>query len=338
MSKNITIQEGGSGVSMTVDKLKTAQVGGGNVKFVPEDEVRLTTKTITRDGTYKAAADGYYGYSQVTVSGIGKATGTAADGKEHVIEEDGSGNITDTVLPSSIAITTLPVKLDYVDGEEIDTMGMVVTAYDATGELWSNEDYPNGIIPLEELEIVPSSADKEQAQDSGLYTYGEITCIALDLSKAAVALPGWGSFYYDPFVMGSNPSYNNYPTYMAKAYRPGGIFYVTRYNGFVYSKSLGSSDQEDLVCLYINDQGQGLYAAIVRSIEGNGWYKWYIGAERVVNIPVSTADPTGISSLDDFVPIGGTEPISVVWHRPKDEKELSTSFFINVENDQEGTE
>ena len=59
MSKNITIQEGGVAKQLTVDKLKTNLVGSGTCLWVPEDDVQLTTKYITENGTYPASDDNY---------------------------------------------------------------------------------------------------------------------------------------------------------------------------------------------------------------------------------------------------------------------------------------
>ena len=111
MSKNITIQEGGVGKAMTADKLKTDLQGGGTCLWVPEDETRLTTKYITENGTYKAADDGYYGYSEVIVSGQGTATGTDGDGDEAVAYTDpGTGELVVDKVPSSIKVITLPTN------------------------------------------------------------------------------------------------------------------------------------------------------------------------------------------------------------------------------------
>lgn len=156
MSKNITIQEGGITKQLTADKLKTDLVGGGTCLWVPEDEVRLANKTISEDGTYKASDEGYYGYSQVTVHGIGRATGRDPQtGDEKTVTTDpNTGDLVETILPVEIRITTMPTKLEYVDGENIDISGMVVKAYRATGTEY-------GTVPNNELSIEPSKATAE---------------------------------------------------------------------------------------------------------------------------------------------------------------------------------
>lgn len=162
MSKNIVIQEGGIGKQLTVDKLKTNLVGGGTCLWVPEDGTRLTTKHISENGTCKASDEGYYGYSEVTVSGIGTATGTGPDGEDHSYSEDGEGGVTDTVLPASISVITPPTVTTYPDGATIDFSGMVVKAYLRSGNVWSDSAHPDGVIPISELTLPVTTASKSE--------------------------------------------------------------------------------------------------------------------------------------------------------------------------------
>jgi len=167
MSKNIAIQEGGIDKQLTVDKLETNLVGGGACLWVPEDEVQLTTKHITQNGTYKASNDGYYGYSEVTVSGIGYATGTDGDGDEVVAYTDpGTGVLVTDKVPSRIEVVTPPTNPYgiYVDGQTIITDGMVVKAY-----LESGDEY--GIVPNNEITIEPTVADYSKTSGVGASEY-----------------------------------------------------------------------------------------------------------------------------------------------------------------------
>jgi len=156
MSKNIVIQEGGTGKQFTAAKLKTATVGGGSCLWVPEDETSLGTKHITKDGTYTAASEGIYGYSEVTVSGIGKVVGVdPVTGEEKEVgtqpdPETGEPTIVEKVIPTSIDITTDPTREEYNDGDLIDFSGMVVKAKTKTGAVFTDETYPDGIIPQSE--------------------------------------------------------------------------------------------------------------------------------------------------------------------------------------------
>lgn len=192
MSKNITIQEGGVAKQLTVDKLKTGLVGGGDQLWVPEDEVQLTAKHISENGTYKASTDGYYGYSEVTVSGIGLATGTDADGDEATVSTDGNGELVTTKIPSSIVVETPPLKISYTDGEAMVYTGMVVKAYLKESGLWTDADHPDGIIPISELTL-PETASKSWEK-----TYD--TCSSsLDVSplSSPFAMANSGSNYHE---------------------------------------------------------------------------------------------------------------------------------------------
>lgn len=61
------------GTSKQTKLLRTNLQGGGTCDWVPEDETQLIPKVITQDGVYKASDEmgNIYGYSQVTVQGIG---------------------------------------------------------------------------------------------------------------------------------------------------------------------------------------------------------------------------------------------------------------------------
>lgn len=163
MSKNITIQEGGIGKQLTVDKLKTNLVGGGSCLWVPEDETTLGTKYISENGTYKASDDGYYGYSEVTVSGQGSVTGKDPDGsgdEATATVDPETGEIAISKIPSSIKIITPPTNPSgsYQNGQAISKDGMVIKAY-----LESGSEY--GIVPNGEVTLNPSTAIYDSSTD-----------------------------------------------------------------------------------------------------------------------------------------------------------------------------
>lgn len=161
MSKNITIQEGGVAKQLTVDKLKTNLVSSGTCLWVPEDEVQLTTKTITENGTYKASDDGYYGYSEVTVNGVGTTTGKDGDGDDAIVTVDDDGQLVLTKLVKSIAIVTYPTLLTYSDGDTINFSGLSVHGYSTTGQ--DLGDITNDcVFPV-------TTADYSQGTETGEY-------------------------------------------------------------------------------------------------------------------------------------------------------------------------
>lgn len=166
MSKNIVIQEGGIGKQLTADKLKTNLVGGGTCLWVPVDETQLGTKYVSENGTYKASDDGFYGYSEFTVSGVGTATGKDSDGDNAQTTTDPTtGDLVTEKIVESIGITAGPTTTTYQDGATLDFSGLVVHGYSSTGR-------DLGVIPLNKLDIQPtiahydpSSADSTASSD-----------------------------------------------------------------------------------------------------------------------------------------------------------------------------
>lgn len=179
-----TIKEGGEAKNLTLQMLEVPKQSGGTELFVRKSDVTLGTKSISQNGTYTAASDGKYGLSQVSVNvrgGNGSAdssgkpstspnapkpggSGSAVvgtdptTGNDQVVGVDESGNLVTTPLPRSIVLVTPPTKTTYQDGESIDLTGAVVVAKNADGTTWTSVDYPNGHIPLGELDVVPTTA------------------------------------------------------------------------------------------------------------------------------------------------------------------------------------
>ncbi len=156
MSANIVISEGSTGKIFNGTKqLKIKATGGGISFWRPEDDAKRGTKTIKKNGTYKAKDDGLFAYSQVTVSVTdGKVTGKKSDGNEYAVDEDGEGNLTETLVPSSIRVTTPPTKTEYDIGDMIDITGIVVTAYKGDGTVY-------GTVPNNEIRIDPTVAEHD---------------------------------------------------------------------------------------------------------------------------------------------------------------------------------
>ena len=203
MSKNISIAEGGVARQFTVDEVDAPKVGGGMQPFVPKDEVRLTTKHISKNGTYPASADGYYGFKVVTVNvpgGSGSAdssgkpnTGSPSvpgsgiapggpgsavvgtdpeTGNEEVVGVDENGNIVRTKIPSAIEITKPPDDTEYNEGDTIIYNGIIVGLKKKDGSTFTDSRYPNGHIPMGEL-IFPVEVAPEQGE-RGQYVSGDV--------------------------------------------------------------------------------------------------------------------------------------------------------------------
>lgn len=331
MSRNITIQEGGTAKQLTVEKLRTNLVGGGNCLWVPEDDVALGRKTITENGTFVAADDGLYGYSQVTVSGIGAAAGKipsgaavpSADGNEYVVTTDNSGNLDFLKIPSSIKVTTPPTKTEYNDGEIIDYTGMVVTAYDANGESMGTVTFSELIMPVSEADI----SDTHMA----IWTDGAgINAIMLSYTQR------WYIDYNDreTSVYASEPvgTRNGLPAMYGCAAGPT-QFFITRYNNRIYT--FGSTADRELAGYTFNasaEKGNYYKFRMTTFSTGTGQVKEYGSADEwATAVPNSTVQPTGTPNVHEE---SGNQTIPVKWARPGDGKALEASFEITVESDE----
>ena len=326
MSKNIAIQEGGVARQLTVDKLKTNLAGSGTCMWVPEDGVRLGTKTITENGTYKASDDGYYGYSQVTVSGIGTVSGVdPATGEDVAVQQDpGTGEIVTTVLPHSIQIITPPTKLVYNNGEAIDLTWMVVKAYTANSQIWTDTTHTDGVIANSELTIDPTTATGTGS--SGV----EVEYTASDLE---------GQYNQNPieFVTSlvwddtNNPDHNPITITASSGYFltvSNGYYYVSNTNA--YLQYTGFDDYQVTVPVEATtDTIDGQQVTIAaKAITGNYAVHnpTYTGA--VPNTVLR--DMYRLMYMNKGTVVGAVNSISVNWNRPIDQKTLSTSFDITV--------
>ena len=302
MSKNIVIQEGGAGKQLTAAKLKTALVGGGSCLWVPEDETRLTTKHIREDGTYTAEAEGCYGFSEVTVSGVGVCYGRDGDGDDARVSADSHGNLVTTKLPSSIRIETAPAKTAYADGESIDLTWIVVKAYTENGVLWTDADHPNGVIPIEELSASPSAVQYDPA-------YDEIVFVGAGGGIAATyyATGANGRFTYGN-IWGLNNS----------------AFLATCYDGCVYFASADGSDHGHHAITIDAYGGSG--ADFNRTFDDTSF------PDPNRYFARSSVDPATVLSVTELTPVSDGMPlvITVTWHRPGDGKALTANFEVTV--------
>lgn len=318
MSKNITIQEGGVGKQLTVDKLETALTGGGSCKWVPEDNVRLTTKSIAKNGTYKASSDGYYGYSQVTVSGVGTASGKGADGEQHMVTTDPeTGELVDTVLADHIVIDTPPTFTGpYANNAYIGTEGMVVKAYKADGTLWTDEDHPDGVIPLSEITISPVVTTFDPS------TAGKIS--------VETDLPG----------VGEVATYLECSRFTYEAHD--GYFCMGGHSGTQYDvRFISDTNTAYYVDTWTGGTPTNRYASYPRTVSSGGnTYTYYYASNNVLDgdgtpvLEFTTNEGNLALALffggGTMVPEGG-QTVTVIWPRG-DGADLMATFSITVEN------
>lgn len=329
MSRQITIQEGGQPKSLTVDKLQTALVGGGSCLWVPEDETTTTTKHITANGTYRAASDDAYGYSEVTVNvagGNGSADshgiptieggtmpggiGSAVIGKDPetgndvAVGVDEDGNLVETPVPSYIKVTKPPDKTEYHAGDTINPTGIIVHAYLADGTdfgtvLNSELVYPEPVVP-------EGSGDQEWTDGDGVNAM-LLTMLDDGIGDKPIGIRKDKTPNYD-VTLGCGGA--------------GATFYVTQYNGtgYVYQKS-GSTGR-------LNGFSFITRAFVIGNssmAEMGRWVELWLPADY---LPESTKDPR--DSTGELTPVGGTADIPVRWKSPYDGREFEDTFEITI--------
>lgn len=352
MSKNITIQEGGTAKSMTVHKLKTNLVGGGTCLWVPEDEVSLGTKHITENGTYTASDDSKYGYLQVTVNvpggagsasnsgtpttsggttpgGVGSAViGTdPTDGNEYGVGVDENGNLVTTKIPSSINIGKAPDKTEYSDGETIDYGGIIVTLKGADGEPFSNSDYPNGRIPFEEL-LFPITIIDVSTFDENIDEYSDGEGVNAILITYSLHLDNdWKN---DEYIVYADINHivgykDNDPIYLAGSEET--KLLVTRYNQYIYVKKLSGNNARFNYTRYDpNKEKYKFYGGGSTAYRASeNWSSTQVWNEYLTNLPVSTSDPLNAGEMK---PTG--IPIPVQWTSPYDGRTFEATFDVII--------
>lgn len=335
MSKNITIQEGGVAKQLTVDKLKTNLVGGGTCLWVPEDGTVLGSKNITENGTYEAATEGLYGFSSVTVSGIGSVTGIGQDGNEHMVnKKGGSGSdkdtLVDTVLPSSIVIETLPTSITYDDGDPISLTGIVVKAYKKDGNVWEATGYAGGIIPVSELGANPTHAELSQAETdrwdvSETDLNAPIFMQQVDVGDTYQGVQDENGSRYITELSHSSPVYMIQYKY-GDVYRRAFVS-LASFSGLSrrVAPSGWSPDWYEITSRKYNVGDQSAYVGYV--IEGPAHWNVDVSAEQTRDIDeVAAIAITGGSAIP-----GGLQSIAVEWMR-RDGEILSDAFNIVVES------
>ena len=337
MSKTPLITKNdGTNWNDAVPKLRTDELGGTSTDWVQDDDTKADRLNVTANGTYTAASAGKYGYDYVTVSVPGTgATGTGTDGEIHHVEPDPeTGELVDTVLPSSIEVTTPPTNTDYVDGETIDYSGIVVTAYLASGEVWEDENHPGGVIPFNELIFPVTVAD---ADPNGEWSDGAgVNAVMLTYTPHTYLVEVFGriedhTIYVDGRVWGKATSEGKEMSATLKGNGPGTLL-ATRYNGYNYFASISGDKYVDTALYHVepiseNNKIHGWYGYGATSpLSNHNVFERGTWKDILTDFPVSTADPTQVDIGNMYC----VQDIPVNWQRPGDGAVLEASFPINV--------
>ena len=247
---------------------------------------------------------------------------------DELLTVDDNFNIVQEELPDHIEIVTLPIKLSYLDGEEIIVFGMRVVPKRADNSTWTNSKYFRGYIPLQELIIDPANADVSQTSGNeytdddgvnvGLYFTGDVP----------VSISGWGMFFVgDHIGEAISGQYAGLGINLGEAQRSGGSHhvYLTMYNSRLYYMLIDGSVAY-LNRIFMNGSTPVINGSLTTAYV-NEWNNT-LDPDYEYSVPVSTKDPHNMGELH---PTSGKQTISVIWPRYGDGKELVAEFEIEVE-------
>ncbi len=147
----VMVQDFAATITDPEDPTKTKEVE----IHIPEipDPGQLPIAEITIPDLPDYTIDPVSGISSIAT--IDPLTGTLTG---DVISVDTEGNVITSTIPVSMSITTPPTKTSYTEGEVIDYRGIVCTLYNKDGTVFTNERYPDGNVPMSELEYPVSMA------------------------------------------------------------------------------------------------------------------------------------------------------------------------------------
>lgn len=279
-----------------------------------------------------------------SISGIDPSTGLPT-----VAKVGNDGKISLKTVPTAMKIIRLPNKTHYTEGDKIDYTGIVCQLYlteedKAAGIPYTDEKYPDGIIPFPELMFPVETAtlgnpDVKKMRNKD----GTINAIRLTTHYETWFYDGmrkyWASNYLTvPF----------YTVFRSGQTRPAAIstgseavIYLTRYVGdngmeeLYAARESGSGDSfipcEYEVSSFYPDGGWPNYATTTyHTTLGKFTRAPWNGRTGSINVPapMSTSDPTKFD-LNDFY--ASAEDIPVQWLSPYDSKTYEDVFTLEVD-------
>jgi hypothetical protein len=125
------------------------------------------TSDPTSPGSWSGGSGGSYdpgswsgggggGWSGGDWSGGGPIEG--ADGNWYNVGVDENGNVYAQMVPSAIEVVEPPDRTEYVVGDFIRYEGIAVRLLDGNGEVFTDDRYPDGMVPFNELTFPDSEA------------------------------------------------------------------------------------------------------------------------------------------------------------------------------------
>lgn len=337
---NASIKEGG--IARLFDKVKkvlTKLQGGGNQTWVPEAGTNLTTKSIDKNGVYRAVDDGDYGWSTVYVNVPTTDSVTGIDpetGKTVTYNTDpNTGDLVKQEVPASIAVITPPTNPYgiYVDGQSISKEGMVVKAYDSNGNEMQT-------VPNSQISFNPTNAIYDPESDMGgtaIATIGDNSIPYkpseyLDVTIPGELVPYQGGWHdttvrYHDFDYGFKILTVNGELTLFGPSTPMNLMKY-RMNGLVWEDNAAWSNLHKIIC---NPASAGDYYNSVNGM-GTDLNDYLPGKVPSYEGDLTYAQIAAILKTGEIEPVqgGSRQTVSVAWPRIGDGMVLETTFEILV--------
>lgn len=236
-----------------------------------------------------------------------------------------NGELVYPSMPAGIRIIYPPYKFVYEVGEEIDYTGIEVIIINKDGSTFVSPDYPDGIIPFEEL-IFPAkkaTGGDNWYVDSIVNIDGSVNALVLSCTEPA-RKDGRQAYYTTQFYKWidqyDTPAY--FSTYSES------IVLATVYDGYVYvygvtDSSYGSSTMWVWEkSIWWDYWGHTVYGKWCRSC---GY------EDRMSGLPESSVDPTSLGTLLEV----SFMKLPVKWKDRYSDKTFQDSFVIYVNRETE---
>lgn len=297
-----------------------------------EDKADISTKSIIENGTYRAADEGYRGYSEVAVN----VSATRIFGRDNagddavIMVQPVTREFTQHKLPSFIQAIILPTNPYeyYTDGQTIETNGMFVSAYVRSGNVYAT-------VPISEITIEPTVADlSETTTRTTNYRLTRVTEFnAEPWPQTIVSVSDTATTYDATTGEAKNTwSVNGYIAFRSSAETGkinGGIM-ATDTSG-VYgtvTRQSGQTQTYRMSDTYTYDGKTVYYRSGIE--ESNEVFPRSNAATIGIDSSLTDGRAAWIIVYGDSVQIG-EQTISVSWPRPFDGEILETTFTIDVE-------
>jgi hypothetical protein len=234
--------------------------------------------------------------------------------------------------PVTLQIMSLPNKLDYLDGEDIQYDGLVVRALLPTGMPWEDDEHPGGIIPISELTL-PLETAEITGGDGITWSDENRTINAIEV--VCNIRGGWAWAPYYAYYGGDLGIYDSGSTIGITGIETAGdtqgsAFLLTRYGNYWYGMAL--TDQTSFSFGACVNGVWGLWTGDRRhTVPKNQFSSGFNHSAHygISNVPESTIDPTGVEDTD-IAPTHGTLQVPVQWTYGE-LATLEASFTIEVE-------